>query len=132
MEIHGLDRERLQERIPTWAQEIWARESERLAGVGLVPRAPGVRQVTLILLPDQRELKTPTPVDRVDELMMSTQGEFVEVASLDYADQGVRLRRSEIVGWFAAVYDDSIPEQRPAQVGGMPGSPLLPTRRGKG
>lgn len=131
--------EKLQEEIPAWAEPVWTAECERLAQIGLVPLQPGVKQVTVLLLPHQREVKTPTSVDRVDELMMGTQGDFVEVEALDYAEQMVRIRRSEVVGWFAVVYDDSIPEQRPTpQVGGMPpGSPAfdlsrVPQRRGKG
>lgn len=134
--------EKLQEEIPVWAEAVWAAECERLEAVGLAPRRPGLRQVTLILLPEQREVKTPTSVGRVDELMRmaGTNGvdAWIEVESLDYADQVVRIRRSEVVGWFAAVYDDTIPEERPVQqqqVGGLPpGFDLskLPSRRGKG
>lgn len=129
--------QKLQEEIPAWAEPVWTAECERLAQVGLVPLQPGVKRVTLILLPHQREMKTPTSVDRVDELMTGTEGEWLEVESLDYADQVVRIRRAEVVGYFAVVYDDSISEQRPVQqqVAGPPGGldlSKLPQRRGKG
>lgn len=137
-DLLGGERQKLQEEIPAWAEPVWAAECERLAQVGLVPLRPGVKQVTLILLPHQRELKTPTSVDRVDELMRGQRWDWIEVESLDYADQVVRIRRADVVGWMAVVYDDSIPEQRPQQVGAMPpGSPAfdlsrVPSRRGKG
>jgi hypothetical protein len=140
VELEVVRVEKLQEEIPGWAEPIWTAECARLAEVGLVPRRPGLRRVTLILLPDQREVKTPTSVERVDELMRmaGTNGvdAWIEVESLDYEGEAVRIRRDEIVGWFAAVYDDAIPEQRPQPQVAAAGGPLdlsqLPQRRGKG
>jgi hypothetical protein len=137
VELEVVRVEKLQEEIPGWAEPIWTAECARLAEVGLVPRRPGLRRVTLILLPDQREVKTPTSVEHVDELMRRTEGaEWLEVESLDYEGEAVRVRRSEVVAYFAAVYDDAIPEQRPQPQVAAAGGPLdlsqLPQRRGKG
>lgn len=113
--------ERVQE-IPEWAREAWDHKVRELEAVGLVPLPPALRQVTVLYLEGGKQVMTPTALEDVDRQMTANPSSypvFVEVASLDYVGQVMKIRRSEVVGWLAAVRDDEIPERKPVAAQSM-------------
>lgn len=124
--------ERVQE-IPEWAREAWDEKVRELEAVGLVPLPPALRQVTVLFIEGGKQITTPTALEDVDRQMTAAASEpFVEVASLDYVGQVMKIRRSEIVGWLAAVRDDEIPERKPVAAQAMQMPPGFPGIGGQG
>lgn len=120
--------ERVQE-VPEWAREAWDHKVRELEAVGLVPLPPALRQVTVLYIEGGKQVMTPTAFEDVDRQMTARPDShpvFVEVASLDYVGEVMKIRRSEIVGWLAAVRDDEIPERKPVAAQAMEMPPGFP------
>lgn len=112
---------RVQE-IPEWAREAWDHKVSELEAVGLVPLPPALRQVTVIYVEGGKQVTTPTAFEDVDRQMTAaptTHPVFLEVESLDYVGQVMKIRRSEVVMWLAAVHGDEIPERKPVSAQAM-------------
>jgi len=129
--------ENLQDRIPDWAAAEWEAGTAKLEAVGLTKLRPGFRQVTKILLAGGAQITTPTTTQTVDERIWDAERQepaedYFEVDSLDFEDQSVRVKRDQVLAYFAAVHDDTIPTHRPVQqvVEQMPGNGLDLTQLG--